>query len=186
MHKDKVPTLTDLEDVLEETGQVGLESGRTFGDATALIREGGCQNQTVHTDWNFKQVKALKTTKPRSAWVVLEKGAKLTLGLLPSTMTLELMARHLNVGDIVLFDGDVPHAGSAYLKRNIGMHVYLDVAGVVRISGREDGSFHPMQCFGRVAAADTECSSCGAVVQHHVQKEGIGQSGRAVRASNRM
>ena len=186
MHKDKVPTLTDLEDVLEETGQVGLESGRTFGDATALIREGGCQNQTVHTDWNFEQVKALKTTKPRSAWVVLEKGAKLTLGLLPSTMTLELMARHLNVGDIVLFDGDVPHAGSAYLKRNIGMHVYLDVAGVDRISGREDGSFHPMQCFGRVAAADTECSSCGAVVQHHVQKEGIGQSGRAVRASNRM
>ena len=65
--------------------------------------------------------------------MVLEKGAKLVLGMIPSGLTMEIMADRLRVGDIVLIDGDVPHAGSAYHVANIGLHVYLDVPGVARV-----------------------------------------------------
>ena len=37
---------------------------------------------------------------------------------------------HIEVGDILLFDGDVVHAGAAYTSANTRLHVYLDVAGV--------------------------------------------------------
>ena len=36
----------------------------------------------------------------------------------------------LEMGDIVLFDGDVVHAGAAYAEANTRLHVYLDVHGV--------------------------------------------------------
>ena len=36
----------------------------------------------------------------------------------------------LEAGDILLFDGDVVHAGAAYAEKNTRLHVYLDLPGV--------------------------------------------------------
>ena len=35
-------------------------------------------------------------------------------------------------GAILLFDGDVAHTGASYAGGNTRVHLYLDVAGVVR------------------------------------------------------
>ena len=71
---------------------------------------------------------------PRTAWVVLEKGAALEVGLMPSAIALMLSPAQLHVGDIVLFDGDVPHRGVAFPDApNVSLHVYLDVPGVERV-----------------------------------------------------
>ena len=36
----------------------------------------------------------------------------------------------LVVGDVLVFEGDVPHYGSDYLIRNTRVHLYLDLIGV--------------------------------------------------------
>ena len=144
----------------------------------------------MHTDWSVAAVEAAGTPKPRSAWVVLHKGATLSLGLLPSKLTaVELMAHSLHVGDIVLIDGDVPHAGLTYLQRNIGLHVYLDSPAIARQTDpSKQGSFHHMEGFGggRVAPSEKHCSSCGAGVQKRaapLQLEAEGAPRRSHRGS---
>ena len=145
--KTSVTGLAQVEQVLQEAGLVGGKSGRYCSDATGLFREAGCKEQKVHTDYVSERVaeRPPGSPKPRTAWVVLQKGAKLVLGMLPSEVTLELKPDFLHVGDIVIFDGDIPHAGSAYSKPNIGLHVYLDVPGVARERDpNKKGSFQPL------------------------------------------
>ena len=88
--------------------------------------------------------------------MVLQKGAKLIFGMLPSKVTFELMAHNLHVGDIILFDGDIPHAGSAYHVANIGLHVYLDVPELPRVTDpHKKGSFHIVTDFIGVAPLES-------------------------------
>ena len=168
---ESLPGLGGIKAALEKADQVGGEvSGRVWGQATALIRKDGCAGQDVHTDWSVEAIAARPagTPKPRSAWVVLQKGAKLTLGLLPSKVTVELRAESLHVGDIVLFDGDVPHAGCAYLRRHVGMHIYLDVPAIYRHPDPDKASsFHlvdEFQGWPRERPGST-CPTCGAKPQ---------------------
>ena len=139
-----------------------------WGQATALIRKDGCAGQDVHTDWSVEAIAARPagTPKPRSAWVVLQNGAKLTLGLLPTSgVTVELKAENLSIGDIVLFDGDVPHAGCAYLRRHVGMHIYLDVPAIPRqLDPSKAESFHLVEEFQDrpKERPGSTCPSCGA------------------------
>jgi ectoine hydroxylase-related dioxygenase (phytanoyl-CoA dioxygenase family) len=41
----------------------------------------------------------------------------------------------LNPGDLLVFDGDVSHAGASYALPNTRVHVYLDVPGLKREAG---------------------------------------------------
>ena len=47
-----------------------------------------------------------------------------------------LLANEVCVGDIVLFDGDVPHRGVEYISPCAAMHLYMDVPEVDRITDR--------------------------------------------------
>ena len=38
----------------------------------------------------------------------------------------------LDPGDILVFDGDLEHAGAAYTDSNIRLHAYLDVSEYTR------------------------------------------------------
>ena len=84
----------------------------------------GCLQQGWHTDYDPTAV-AQRRRKPRSAILALEAGAR--LWVVVNGVAVEVQ---LEVGDILLFDGDVVHAGAAYAKANTRLHVYLDVRGV--------------------------------------------------------
>ena len=71
-----------------------------------------------------------RLVKPRTACVVLEAGNEIEIGLEPP-LSLKLCRDRLSVGDIVMFDGDVPHRGVA-ADDLVAMHGYLDVLHVQR------------------------------------------------------
>ena len=68
---------------------------------------------------------------PRTAWVNIEQGNELEFGL-PSFVQIVVKACSLQIGDIVLFDGWVPHRGVACDKSLVAVHAYLDVPEVER------------------------------------------------------
>ena len=53
-----------------------------------------------------------------------------------------LLAESLQVGDIIIFDGDVFHRGCQYDGTCVALHIYLDVREVTRFAPNEDGSFN--------------------------------------------
>lgn len=183
---ESLPGLGVIKAELEKADQVGGEmSGRVWGQVTALIRKDGCAGQDVHTDWSVEDIAARPagTPKPRSAWVVLQKGAKLTLGL-PSGVTVELKAENLSIGDIVLFDGDVPHAGCAYLRRHVGMHIYLDVPAIPReLDPSKAKSFHLVEEFQDrpKERPGSTCPSCGAKPQLELERAESSRASAALR-----
>ena len=122
--------------------------GRIMSDASGLLRQRGCRYQEWHVDFPpFDPDSVVR--KPRTAWVVLENGASLDIGLVPSYVACTLAAASLGVGDVVLFDGDVPHRGVAYSSRSVvSMHAYLDVPDVARMRDpHAHGSFHSVLGF---------------------------------------
>ena len=49
----------------------------------------------------------------------------------------------LRAGDVLIFEGDIPHRGCSYTEPCSALHVYLDVTGVVREADpNTHGSFH--------------------------------------------
>ena len=42
---------------------------------------------------------------------------------------------HLEKGEVLIFDGDLVHAGAAYVKSNVRVHVYLYACGVPKPNG---------------------------------------------------
>ena len=51
--------------------------------------------------------------------------------------------RDLRAGDVLIFEGDIPHRGCSYLKPCSALHVYLDVPEVARVDDpNAHGSFH--------------------------------------------
>ena len=90
----------------------------------AIHSRRGCRQQDWHTDYNPADVRR-KRRKPRSAIMCLETGSRLWIAV--DGVAVEVK---LEVGDILLFDGDVVHAGAAYAWANTRLHVYLDVLGV--------------------------------------------------------
>jgi hypothetical protein len=57
------------------------------------------------------------------------------------TYIVTLSSRDLQVGDIIIFDGDVWHRGHAYATSCVAVHIYLDVPAVQRVEPNEAGSF---------------------------------------------
>ena len=75
----------------------------------------------------FLQYRAVR--KPASVILALQDGARLWVRDREQKRTREVVLR---AGDVLVFEGDVAHAGASYCARNMRVHVYLDVAGVVR------------------------------------------------------
>ena len=57
-------------------------------------------------------------------------------------LVMELKADSLNVGDVLIFDGNVLHRGKAYKVGCVAAHIYLDVPSVKRPGYTEVGSFN--------------------------------------------
>jgi len=81
-----------------------------------------CQRQQWHFDYDPDAVRAAKT-KPLGVLVALEDGTRFETRAKTHT---------LSRGDVLVFRGDLMHAGAAYDRENTRMHLYLDVPAVKR------------------------------------------------------
>jgi hypothetical protein len=137
-HND--PLCTSLRECLLNEGEL---EGRLPRDASGLVREEGCVKGPWHIVFPDRSLWPPELPQvPCTAWVVLERGASLEFGVMPSAIAFILSPDQLQVGDIfVLFDGDVPHRGVACLSSsNVSMHMYLDVPQVKRRCGIRDST----------------------------------------------
>lgn len=99
-----------------------LASGRLVGPAVVLHSLAGCERQPMHTDYDPEDVRRC-ACKPLGVLLALQDET----ALLRPGGRVELAA-----GDVVVFDGDAPHAGAEYTEANTRVHLYLDSPGVHR------------------------------------------------------
>ena len=128
------PILNSFTRALEEAGEA---KGRILSEFNAIESQPTCMKQERHWDYDptlvrydaARRCRRSHKDKPRSAILGLQPGARLYVyePVLRRDVTVLVP-----VGAILLFDGDVAHAGACYAAPNTRVHVYLDVAGVQR------------------------------------------------------
>jgi len=121
---------------------------------TALTSEPGCKAQLPHCDYvpSYELALASDTLAPLGCLVAIEPDTKLRIW--PSSIRLSYLADGqrdsyiqnvtkgpikceevtLYPGDILVFRGDLVHAGSAYPNGNTRVHLYLDSPNVDRVA----------------------------------------------------
>ena len=112
--------------VLRKSGEL---DGRSRGEMNALQSLPGCRQQRLHWDFNPDLCEGLRSRKPASVILAMQHGARLMVRNESANATVPIA---LSPGDVLVFEGDVAHAGAAYCVRNTRVHVYLDVPGVPR------------------------------------------------------
>ena len=100
----------------------GLTAGRRVGPAVAMHSYPGCQRQPMHTDFDADDCKSA-TTKPLGVLVALQDETRLDTPRGGIAMS---------QGDVLVFYGDVVHAGAAYAQDNTRVHLYFDSPDVPR------------------------------------------------------
>jgi len=103
-----------------------LSRGRAFGQAQTLHSEKDCTMQGWHADYDPKKVAGVPK-KPQSAVLALEPNTFFWVAGRDG-MAIKIVMRP---GDILVFDGDLVHAGAQYSKPNTRIHAYLTVDGLV-------------------------------------------------------
>lgn len=103
-----------------------LLDNRTITQAVVLHSSAMCKQQQWHYDYDPKVMRDMRV-KPLGVILALQDGTKF------ETVT---CTHTLCKGDILVFGGDVVHAGAAYDKENTRVHAYLDVANVKRVRNR--------------------------------------------------
>ena len=116
---------TALLRALRESGEL---DGRSPGEVNALDSLPGCRQQRLHWDFNPDLCEGLPR-KPASVILGMQRGARLMVRDERANATVPIV---LGPGDVLVFEGDVAHAGASYCARNTRVHVYLDVPGVPR------------------------------------------------------
>ena len=96
---------------------------RTVGTTAILHSKSGCKRQQWHTDYDPELCK-LTSLKPMGAIFALEDNTYFNIHKKRKIV--------LKKGQILIFDGDLVHAGSAYDKENTRIHFYLDSPDVRR------------------------------------------------------
>lgn len=123
--------------------------GRKATDCVILESVRGCQIQAAHTDY-VPDTALLDTnddTVPLLAVLAIQGGTRLEVW--PESHSLvrrPRLTRHtpkvvrhtveLDAGDVIVFHGDLIHAGSAYMRHNLRIHAYLDHPSVPRPPNR--------------------------------------------------
>ncbi len=116
----------ELEKTLDRSG---LLRNRKLTSPVFLFSLPGCAQQQWHTDFNPKDICHLpEDEKPAGAILALQKQTKFVQ--YPDKV------HSLEPGDLLVFSGDVVHAGAAYSKPNGRIHCYLDSVRVERQKNR--------------------------------------------------
>ena len=97
--------------------------GRRMGSSVVLHSSPGCGPQPMHYDFDPSIVGAMRV-KPLGVLLALQ----------PDTLLRFQQCRDvtLDAGDVLVFDGDIAHAGAAYERANTRVHLYIDAVGPER------------------------------------------------------
>ena len=107
--------------VIEALNERGvLSGGREPSRACVLHSKRGCKRQAFHSDFDVNAFVDVRV-KPCSVLLALED--QTTLHFLSGPV-------ELSRGDILIFDGDVVHAGSEYHAENTRFFMYVGIPGV--------------------------------------------------------
>ena len=93
-----------------------------------------CHQQKRHWDYNPDLLEGRRKRKPASALLSLESGTRIIFFEDEYKATGKVPVQ-LHPGDLLVFEGEVSHAGASYAQPNTRVHVYLDVQDVKREQG---------------------------------------------------
>ena len=115
----------------------------SLSDAVFLISEAGCKRQSPHCDWDpvdpvFRSMVVpcgVVWSLQNHTFLVVWPGSWRLFQTAPvsSCPLLSESIVEMNAGDVLIFRGDLVHAGNCYADRNIRMHAYGDVSRVARV-----------------------------------------------------
>ena len=136
-----------LNNFREDIGRVlsdivgSFNTKRAMRDMTILRSQSGCKDQLPHTDYIAGDLERVldydnDDDMPLSCIVVCMDNTYLNVwpGAIKcfnsnndgNNKQFECVRLNLNAGDVLIFRGDLVHAGSAYDEKNVRIHVYLD------------------------------------------------------------
>lgn len=130
----KPAVLDEFIDELETTiyDLLPADSPLSFSNWVILKSTPGCQRQQPHTDYDPELIRRTPTHIPLLVLVSIMPDTY--LDLLDTNGIHERVS--MDAGDILIFRADTVHAGSAYQRENIRIHVYLDNPVIQRIHNR--------------------------------------------------
>ena len=125
MDEHEAEIFGDFKEVLQEAG---FSKDYSLSEFNVIHSLPGCVAQKMHWDYDPTVVR-YKRRKPCSAILALSAGARLYVRDTHLGMDVTVL---IPPGAIMIFDGDVAHAGASYAGPNTRVHLYLDVPGVAR------------------------------------------------------
>lgn len=96
-----------------------IRAGRSLTSPVLLHSRAGCKRQPWHCDYDPDRVENSRSLPPMGVLVALEGD---TFFDTPGKLY------KLDAGDVLVFTGEVVHAGAAYRKENTRIHFYLETA----------------------------------------------------------
>jgi hypothetical protein len=112
-----------------------ITNHHTVDVLTALLSEKGCDEQSAeHTDYldkNVAEVYARRRLKPLAAIFAVQEDTALNI----RNRNGDWICVHLDIGELLVFEGDIAHKGCSYTERNERLHFYINVVGEERECG---------------------------------------------------
>lgn len=99
----------------------GVLYGRVASGSVVLHSSPGCRQQQWHTDYDPALLRRCRR-KPLGAVLALQDGTAFMVRADDGRQRRLQLSR----GDVLVFDGDLVHAGAAYAKHNTRVHMYVD------------------------------------------------------------
>jgi hypothetical protein len=125
----KITAMVGVHAVLQQQGEL---AGRRPAEWRALHSQPGCKRQKRHWDYNPNEVRNLRQLGlrvPCSVIAAMQDGAQLLVWDHERGVEVPVV---MFAGDVLVFDGDVVHAGAQYSVGSTRVHVYLDVPELER------------------------------------------------------
>lgn len=105
------------------------DENNTFGPSSVLVSKPGCKEQMKHTDYEVP-VEGFGRCRPRGfpcgVIIALQNGTKLISFGRRGSRRQRRQVTELAAGDVLIFHGDMVHAGAAYDDTNVRLHMYVD------------------------------------------------------------
>jgi len=132
----KPAVIDDFIDELETSLRELLpsDSPLSFSNWVILKSTPGCERQQPHSDYDPELIRRTTDYKDIPLLVLVSIMPDTYLDLWDANGNHECVS--MDAGDVLIFKADTVHAGSAYQRENIRIHVYLDSPMIQRIHNR--------------------------------------------------
>jgi len=108
------------------------DSPLSFSNWVILKSTEECERQRPHTDYDPELIRRVPRVIPLLVLVSIMPNT--CLDVWDANGNHECVS--MDAGDILIFRADTVHAGSAYQRENVRIHVYLDTPMIQRIQNR--------------------------------------------------